>query len=108
VAGAAAYAAGTTMIDPDQRLPTDQAARLFGLLGDETRLRVLLALADGDGGVPVGGLAQALGLSRTALNHQLQVLRMAGIVARRREGQKAFYALAPGRARDILLRHVRP
>jgi ArsR family transcriptional regulator len=94
------------MTDPDQRLPTDQAARLFALLGDETRLRVLLTLADGDGGVPVGGLAKALGLSRTALNHQLQVLRTAGDITSRREGKNVFYAIAPGTARD-LLRNVR-
>lgn len=95
-------------IDADARMPTAQAARLFGLLGDETRLRVLLALANGDEGVPVGGLAKALGLSRTALNHQLQLLRMAGVVTRRREGQNVFYSLAQGAARDLLLRHVRP
>jgi DNA-binding transcriptional ArsR family regulator len=92
----------------DARMPAGQAARLFGLLGDETRLRLLLSLSGADRGLPVGGLAKALGLSRTALNHQLQLLRMAGLVTRRREGQNVFYALAPGRGRDLLLRHVRP
>jgi DNA-binding transcriptional ArsR family regulator len=94
--------------DHETRMPAAQAARLFGLLGDETRLRVLLTLADGDTGVPVGNLAKNLGLSRTALNHQLQLLRMAGVVSRRREGQNVFYSLVQGPARDLLLRHVRP
>jgi ArsR family transcriptional regulator len=96
------------MTDLDQHLPPDQAARLFALLGDETRLRVLLTLADGVGGVPPGCLAKALGLSRTALNHQLQVLRTAGAVTSRREGRNVFYSLPPGLARDLLSRHVRP
>jgi hypothetical protein len=34
--------------------------------------------------------------------------RLAGVVTARREGQKVFYSLPPGRARDLLLRHVRP
>jgi DNA-binding transcriptional ArsR family regulator len=95
-------------IEVDARMDAAQAARLFGLLSDETRLRVLLTLADGDTGVPLGNLAKTLGLSRTALNHQLQLLRMAGVVTRRREGQNVFYSLAQGPARDLLLRHVRP
>jgi DNA-binding transcriptional ArsR family regulator len=68
----------------------------------------LLTLADGVGGVPLGCLAKALDLSRTALSHHLQVLRTAGAVTSRREGRNVFYAIAPGTARDLLLRHVRP
>jgi hypothetical protein len=44
-------------------LPVGQAARLFGLLSNETRLRVLLALAEGDEHVAVEGLVKALGVS---------------------------------------------
>jgi biotin operon repressor len=58
--------------------------------------------------MPVGGLAKALGLSRTALNHHLQMLRLAGVVTHRRERQNVFYALAQGLVRDFLLRHVQP
>jgi DNA-binding transcriptional ArsR family regulator len=95
------------LTDPDPRLPIDQAARLFGLLGDETRLRLLLRLAEGDE-LSVTALGKALRVTRTALNHRLQRLRLAGVVTDRREGQNVFYSLAPGPARDILLRHVRP
>ena len=89
-------------------LPVARAARLFGLLADQTRLRLLLTLSDGDGDSPVTALAEALGLSQPALNYQLRLLRTAGVVTRRRGGQNVFYALAPGPARDLLLRHVRP
>jgi DNA-binding transcriptional ArsR family regulator len=94
--------------DPDPRLPAAPAVRLFGLLSNETRLRLLLALADGDGDTPVGGLAEALGVSQSALSQHLRRLRQAGAITWRREGHNIFYALAPGPARDILLRHVRP
>ena len=89
-------------------LPVAQAARLFGLLSNETRLRVLLALAEGDEHVAVEGLAKALGVSQSALSYHLQQLRLGGAVTCHREGNTLFYALAPGPARDILLRHVRP
>jgi DNA-binding transcriptional ArsR family regulator len=93
--------------DPDPRLPVAQAARLFMLLGDETRLRLLLRLAEGDD-LTVTALAEALGLSHQALSRHLTLLRLAGVVADRREGHNVFYSLLPGRARDILLWHVRP
>jgi DNA-binding transcriptional ArsR family regulator len=93
--------------EPDPRLPVDQAARLFGLLADETCLRLLLRLAEGKD-LSVTALAEAFGLSVAALSHHLQRLRLGGAVACRREGQQVFYALAPGPARDTLLRHVRP
>jgi DNA-binding transcriptional ArsR family regulator len=98
------------LTDPDPRLPIDQAARLFGLLGDETRLRLLLRLAEGKD-VSVTALAEAFGMSQPALSHHLTRLRLAGAVTCRREGNHHFYALAPGPARDLLLfvlRHVRP
>jgi DNA-binding transcriptional ArsR family regulator len=95
--------------DPDPRLPPDEATRLFGLLADETRLRLLLALEyAGAEGIPPVGLAEALGMTPESVGYHLAVLRLAGVVAGRREGKSVFYALAPSRARDLLLRHVRP
>jgi ArsR family transcriptional regulator len=93
--------------DPDSRLPVAEAARLFMLLGDKTRLRLLLRLAAGDD-LSVTDLVKALRTTRKALNHHLALLRLAGVVAGRREGMRAFYALATGRARDLLLQYVRP
>jgi DNA-binding transcriptional ArsR family regulator len=88
-------------------LPVAQAARQFGLLADETRLRLLLRLAEGKD-LSVTALAEAFGMSQSALSHHLQLLRLGGAITRRREGQNAFYALAPGPTCDFLLRHVRP
>jgi DNA-binding transcriptional ArsR family regulator len=93
---------------PNPCLPVAPAARLFRLLADGTRLRLLLLLAAGEGDLPVAALATVLGLSPTALSRHLTLLRLAGVVTARREGHNVFYALGPGPARAILLRHVRP
>jgi DNA-binding transcriptional ArsR family regulator len=93
--------------DPDPRLYPHEAARLFGLLADETRLRLLLRLAEGKK-LSVTALGGSIGLSRQAVSYRLTLPLLAGVITARREGQSIFYALAPGRARDILLRHVRP
>jgi ArsR family transcriptional regulator len=93
----------------DHRLPAARAARLFALLANETRLRLLLLLLNaGDGGTAARDLAQALRMSQQAISHHLQGLRQARAVTRNCEGQKVVYALAPGIARDLLRRHVLP
>ena len=93
--------------EADPRLPVAQAARLFGRLADETRLRLLPRLAAGKD-QPVTALAEELGVSLSPPCRHLTFLRLAGVVSCRREGHHAFYTLAPGPARDILLRYVRP
>jgi DNA-binding transcriptional ArsR family regulator len=59
--------------------PAD-AARVFKMLGDEHRLRVLLALAR-RGEMNVGELCQALGMHQPAMSHHLGWLLLAGIIA---------------------------
>jgi ArsR family transcriptional regulator len=81
--------------DPDPRLPVAEAARLFMLLGDERRLRLLLRLAGGDD-LTVTALGKALRVTRMAPSHHLALLRLAGVVTGRREGRNVFYAIAPG------------
>jgi DNA-binding transcriptional ArsR family regulator len=88
-------------------MPVGQAACVFGLLADETRLRLLLHLANGKN-LSVTALAEACGMSQPALSHHLQRLRLAGAITCRREGNNNFYSLAPGPARDLLLGNVRP
>lgn len=66
-------------------------ADLFQHLSDPRRLRLLLILSKGEHAV--GGLAAALGVTISAVSHQLQTLRHARLVACRREGKKILYHL---------------
>jgi ArsR family transcriptional regulator len=73
-------------------LGVSQAAQLFRLLGDESRLRLLLLLAE-RGEVCVGDLAAARGLSPAGVSCQLMLLRIAGLVSYRRQGLRNYYRL---------------
>lgn len=66
-------------------------AGLFGALGDPTRLRIVAALAAAE--LCVCDLAAAIGLSESAVSHQLRHLRALRLVRTRRDGRRVFYAL---------------
>jgi ArsR family transcriptional regulator len=66
-------------------------AETFRVLGDTTRVRILDALAREE--VPVCDLANALGLSQSAVSHQLRLLRSLRLVRSRRDGRHIYYAL---------------
>lgn len=69
----------------------DAVAEIFGLLADPTRVRILDVLSHGER--CVGDIADAVGISESAVSHQLRLLRTARLVRVRREGRQAFYAL---------------
>jgi ArsR family transcriptional regulator len=71
--------------------PADELARLFSILADPTRARLLTALTSGE--LCVYDLAAATGVNRTTVSHQLRVLRDNRVVRRRREGKIIYYAL---------------
>lgn len=71
----------------------ERVAGLMGALASPTRIRALFALLEA-GELPAGELAKAVGMSASATSHQLRVLRDLGLVRRRREGRRAFYALS--------------
>jgi DNA-binding transcriptional ArsR family regulator len=78
-----------------------EAARLLRLLGNERRL-LLLCLLAGEGEMPVGALAEAVGLSQSALSQHLARLREDGLVAPRREGATIHYRLDDPKAAAVL------
>jgi DNA-binding transcriptional ArsR family regulator len=67
-------------------------ADLFRLLGDPTRLRIVLTCVEGR--TPVGAIAESLGLSASLVSHHLRLLRAARIVRAEREGKQVFYLAA--------------
>lgn len=79
----------TPLIDDDRAAPL---ADLFRLLGDSTRLRIVLACVHDR--LSVGAIAEALGLSPSLVSHHLRLLRAARIVRAEREGKQVFYAAA--------------
>lgn len=75
-------------------------AELFKVFGDSTRIRILYALFEAE--MCVGDIAQLLGLSQTAVSHQLRVLKINKLVKGRKEGKVVFYALADDHVRRII------
>ena len=69
----------------------DGLTEIFRVLGDPTRIRILDALATSE--LCVGDIAHRLGVSESAVSHQLRLLRSTRIVRSRREGRMIFYAL---------------
>jgi DNA-binding transcriptional ArsR family regulator len=66
-------------------------AEVFKLLGDPTRVRLVDALSQGER--CVCDLAELVGLSESAVSHQLRLLRAARLVRVRRAGRLAYYSL---------------
>lgn len=64
---------------------------IFKILGDTTRAKILLALSKGE--LCVCDISHVLGLSISAISHQLRMLRNFGLVKYRNEGRMAFYTL---------------
>ena len=91
---------------PDENEMCD-LAELFKCFGDSTRVRILCALAEGE--ICVGDMAEILGMTQSAVSHQLKILRSAKLIACRREGKQMLYALADEHVRSILsigLEHI--
>ena len=69
----------------------EAVAATFRMLGDPTRVRILDALGAGE--LCVGDLARKVGISESAVSHQLRLLRTMRLVRARREGRQAYYAV---------------
>lgn len=91
--------AATAAIPPEETLST--LSELFKVFSDPTRLAILSALAESE--LCVCDLQELLGVSQSAVSHQLALLRAARLVRNRREGKTVFYALADSHVRAILL-----
>lgn len=74
-------------------------ADLFSIFGDSTRVRILWALDIHD--MCVCDIAILLNLTKSAVSHQLRILRQANLVRPRREGKVVFYTLADEHVRII-------
>ena len=75
-------------------------AELFKVCGDSTRIRILFVLFEAE--VCVCDLAEALGMTQSAISHQLRILKQNKLVKNRREGKSIFYSLADEHVRTII------
>lgn len=87
-----------------QSMPTDDElidlSELFKIFGDSTRIKILYALLVSE--MCVCNIATLLGMSQSAISHQLRLLKQAGLVKYRREGKTIFYSLSDGHVSTII------
>ena len=81
---------------------------LFRIFGDSTRIRILYVLFEAE--MCVCDIAALLGMTQSAISHQLRALKNVRLVKSRREGKTVFYSLADDHVKTIInqgLEHVR-
>ena len=88
----------------NQEMPEEEIlydlAELFKIFGDSTRIKILYVLLEAE--MCVCDIASLLGMSQSAISHQLRSLKQSRLVKARREGKTVFYSLADGHVRTIL------
>ena len=75
-------------------------AELFKVFGDSTRIRILYEMFDRE--CSVSELSEALGMSLSAISHQLRLLKQSKLVKCRRYGRMAYYDLADDHVKTII------
>ena len=85
-------------------LPDDEVlydlAELFRVFGDTTRIKILYALFESE--LCVNDIAQVVGLSQSAVSHQLRLLKANKLVRFRRDGKTIYYALDDDHVRSMI------
>lgn len=91
-----------------KEMPTDESVAdlsdFFRIFGDSTRIKILWALDKSE--LCVCDIAALISMTKSAVSHQLKVLRDARLVTSRREGKVVFYSLADDHVKDIFERAV--
>ena len=84
-------------LDTDSQY-VELAVEVFAMLADATRVRIILALRDGE--MAVGALADVVGKSPAAVSQHLAKMRLARMVSTRQEGTRVLYRLENEHARQ--------
>ena len=89
-------------------MPQDEAisdiSDLFRVLGDSTRIKILWALDKSE--LCVCDIASLICMTKSAVSHQLRVLKDNNLVKNRREGKVIYYSLADSHVQDIFEKAV--
>ncbi|HTY38350.1 MAG TPA: metalloregulator ArsR/SmtB family transcription factor [Bacteroidota bacterium] len=75
-------------------------AETFKVLGDQTRLKIVLALSQQE--LCVLDISAVVGMSESAVSHQLRLLKTLRLVKQRKDGKMAFYSLDDEHIEDLL------
>ena len=90
--------------DVQKKLPKDEKlydlAEFFRVFGDSTRIKILYVLLQSE--MCVYDIASLLGMTQSAISHQLRVLKQMQLVKFRREGKTIFYSLSDSHIETIL------
>lgn len=85
------------------RIPEEETlydlADLFKVLGDSTRIKVLCALFEAE--MCVCDIAALLGMTQSAISHQLRVLKQARLVKYKKQGKVVYYSLDDEHVKSI-------
>ena len=88
----------------NEQMPDDETlydlADLFRIFADSNRIKILYALYESE--LCVGAITQVLGMTQSAVSHQLRALKQAQLVKYRREGKTIYYSLADDHVVTIL------
>ena len=84
---------------PDDEILYD-LAELFRVFGDSTRIKILYALFESE--LCVNDIAQVVGISQSAVSHQLRVLKTSKLVKFRRDGKAIYYSLDDDHVRSMI------
>ncbi len=77
-----------------------ELAEVFKVFGDETRIRILFELMEGEKNV--GDIVKTVDVSQPTVSHQLRILKQAKLVKSRREGKSMYYSLDDDHVRTII------
>lgn len=91
---------------PDEELLYD-LAELYKVFGDSTRIKILYVLLESE--LCVQDISNLLGMTQSAISHQLRVLKNSKLVKYKRDGKTVLYSLADSHVRSILdqgLEHI--
>ena len=85
-------------------MPTDELlsdlADLYKIFGDSTRIKIMYSLYEEE--MCVCAISDLLGMTQSAISHQLKVLKDAKLVANRREGKTIYYRLSDDHVKSII------
>ena len=84
---------------PDEET-TERLSEVFKVFGDNTRIRILWALFDTE--LCVYDISDKVGMSQSAVSHQLRILKNAKLVKSRRDGKQTFYSLDDDHVKTII------